>query len=542
MSMPLAGGVDRTEAYMSTSAEPDTANPPRSSSDTPTFPRSAALGVALITLTKLILHLATDGRYGYFRDELYYIACSRHLDWGYVDQPPMIALVTWLEVHIGGSSLHSLRFLPAVAGAGLAVLAAFQAREMGARRFGIWFASLATASIGVFFVMHYLLTMNAFEPLFWTGCAYMVVRIINTGNQKLWLWFGVLAGIGLENKYSMGIFGFGIVIGLLLTSQRKVLANRSTWIGGIIALLIFLPNLIWNVEHHWPFVELMRNIRASGRDVDLGVLKYLLSQLFVVTPVPLLVAVIGLFYLIFSREGSRYRALAWTFLVTLAVIIGMRGKDYYIVPAYPMLLAAGAVAIERLGERRPWAWLKPAIVTLLLAALLVALPLGVPVLSADEFLRYESKLPFALPVSEKGHRGAAMPQYYSDQFGWEEMTATVARVYSTLSSEERSEACIGGGNYGEAGAIDFFGTKYGLPNAISGHQNYFFWGPRNCTGKILILLGDRPETWRDRCDRVDIAAELYHPYAIKFENKPVLVCYSLKANLKEIWSRVKDWD
>jgi 4-amino-4-deoxy-L-arabinose transferase-like glycosyltransferase len=237
------------------------------------LPRTAAIIVAMIALTKLILHLSTDGRYGYFRDELYYIACSRHLDWGYVDQPPLIALVTWLELHIGGTSLHALRFMPAIAGAGLAVMVAFLAHEMGARKFGIWFAPLATACVGVSFVMDYLLTMNAFEPLVWMGCAYILVRITNTGNQKLWLWFGVLAGIGLENKYSMGIFEFGVFVGLLLTSQRKALPQPWIWLGGIVAFLIFLPNVIWNVQHHWPFVELMRNIKASGRDVDLGVLK-----------------------------------------------------------------------------------------------------------------------------------------------------------------------------------------------------------------------------------------------------------------------------
>jgi hypothetical protein len=178
----------------------------------------------------------------------------------------------------------------------------------------------------------------------------------------------------------------------------------------------------------------------------------------------------------------------------------------------------------------------------MLAVVAAALPLGVPVLSTEGFLHYESKLPFALPVSEKGHRGAAMPQYYSDQFGWEEMTAAVARIYNAMPPEDRAEACIGGGNYGEAGAIDFFGPKYGLPNAISGHQNYFLWGPRNCTGKELILLGDRPDDWKPRCDRLEVAAELYHPYAIKFEDKPVLVCYGLKANLQEVWPRFKDWD
>jgi dolichyl-phosphate-mannose-protein mannosyltransferase len=505
-------------------------------------PRGAAALVGLVALAKLVLHLATAGRYGYFRDELYYIACSRHLDWGYVDQPPLIALVTWLELHIGGQSLHALRFLPAVAGAALVVLVALLAREMGATRFGIWFASLSTACIGVSFVMDYLLTMNAFEPLCWTGCTYILVRIINTGNEKLWLWFGMLAGIGLQNKYSMAIFAFGVVIGLLLTPERRAFVRPWIWLGGVVAFLIFLPNFIWNVQHHWPFVELMRNIKASGRDVELGASRYIFEQLFVVTPVPLLVAVIGLVYLFASQDRRRYRALAWAYLVTLAVIVLMRGKNYYIVPAYPMLLAAGSVAIERAGERKHWAWLKPAIVTLLLLTLLIMLPLGVPVLSAEGFLRYESKLPFPLPVSEKSHRGAAMPQYYSDQFGWEEMTAAVARVYSSLTPEERRQACIGAGNYGEAGAIDFFGPKYGLPNAVSGHQNYFLWGPRNCTGKVLILLGDRPEDWNGRCDRVDIAAQLYHPYAIKFENKPVLVCHGLKVDLQQIWPSLKDWD
>ncbi|HXZ79593.1 MAG TPA: glycosyltransferase family 39 protein [Terriglobales bacterium] len=506
------------------------------------LPRSTAVLVGLIALTKLVLHLATDGRYGYFRDELYYIACSRHLDWGYVDQPPLIAVVTWLELHIGGTSLHVLRFLPAIAGTALVVLAAFLAREMGARKFGIWFASLATACIGVSFVMDYLLTMNAFEPLFWTGCAYILVRIINTGNQKLWVWFGAIAGIGLQTKYSMGIFGCGIVVGLLLTPERKALAQRWIWIGGVVAALIFLPNLIWNIQHHWPFVELMRNIRESGRDVELSPLRYVAEQLFVVTPVPLLVAVTGLLHLFFSRDGGRYRALAWAFVVSLAVIIAMKGKNYYIVPGYPMLMTAGAVAMERVGERRHWVWLKPAIVILMLAVLVVVLPLGIPVLSAEGFLHYETKLPFALPVSEKSHRGAAMPQYYSDQFGWEEMTAAVARVYGALTPEERKEACIGAGNYGEAGAVDFFGPKYGLPNAISGHQSYFLWGPRNCTGKILILLGERPDEWQERCDRLDVAAELYHPYAIRFENGPVLVCHGFKSNVQEIWPRVKNWD
>lgn len=506
------------------------------------WPAGAAAIVACIAAAKLVLQLAAAGRYAYFRDELYYIACSRHLDWGYVDQPPLIAVVTWLEMHLGGSSLYSLRFLPGVAGAALVVLTAFIAKEMGAKKFGTWLAALSTACVGIYFVMNYLLTMNAFEPLCWMGCAYVLVRIANTGDQRLWLWFGALAGLGLENKYSMGIFAFAIIVGLLLTPERRALAQRWIWLGGAIAILVFLPNLIWNLVHHWPFVELMGNIKASGRDVVLSPLRYFGEQIFIINPILFPVWIAGLLYLFFGKEGRRYRTLAWAYLVTLAVMILLKGKNYYVAPAYPMLLAAGSVFVERLIEHLRWAWLKPAIASVVFAATLLLLPLGVPVLSAENFLRYEAKLPFALPVSEKGHQGAAMPQYYSDQFGWEELTAEVARVYQNLSPADRGQVCIGASNYGEAGAIDFFGPKYGLPHAISGHQNYFLWGPGNCSGELLILLGDRPQDVRDRFESVEVAAEHYHPYGIRFENKPILVCRHLKANLQQIWPGVKNWD
>jgi len=498
--------------------------------------------VALVAAAKLLLHLAFAHRYNYFRDELYYIACSRHLDWGYVDQPPLIAVLVWLEMHLGGTSLTALRFLPALAGAALVVLTALLAREMGAGKFGQSFAALSCAAVGIYFVMQYLMTMNAFEPLFWMGCAYVFVRIINTGNQRLWLWFGALAGLGLQNKYSMGVFGAGLVAGLLLSAERKALARRWIWMGGGVALLIFLPNLLWNMGHHWPFVELMANIKASGRDVVLGPAEYFVQQIFIIGPALFPLWMAGLLWLFFSADGRRYRPLAWAYVAALALFIGMKGKNYYLAPAYPMLLAAGTVPLERLLARWGRPWLKPALVLLVLTPAMLLLPLGLPVLSAENFLRYEEKLPFALPVSEKSHAGAAMPQYYSDQFGWEEMTAAVARTWNGLTPAEREVACIGGRNYGEAGAIDFFGPRYGLPPAISAHQNYFLWGPRDCTGKILILLGDRPENLRGRCESAEVAAELHHPYAVLFENKPVIVCRGLRTDLRALWPRLKIWN
>jgi len=498
--------------------------------------------VVAIAISKLALQIAFAHRYGYFRDELYYIACSQHLAWGYVDQPPSIALLTWLELHAGGSSLTSLRFLPALAGASLVILAALLAREMGAGRFGTSLAALATACVAIYFALDCLMTMNAFEPLFWMGCAYVVLRIVNTGDQRLWLWFGVLAGLGMENKYSMALFAGGIVVGLLITSERKAFRSRWIWLGGVIALLIFLPNLVWNIRHHWPFLELMRNIKISGKNIELGPVEYFAQQILIVNPILFPLWLAGLCWMLAGRDGRRWRALGWAYLVTLGFLVVEKGKNYYLAPAYPMLLAAGAVALERVATGRRLQWIKAATIAIILAGATILLPLTLPVLSPGAFLRYQSKLPFAVPVSEKTHEGAPIPQHYSDQFGWKEMTAASGRVYWALPAAERAEACIVASNYGEAGAIDFFGPKYGLPHAISGHQNYFLWGPGNCAGRTLILLGESgPDPWYSKCASVDVAAQLFHPYAMPYEDRPILVCHGFKYDLRVIWPQLKNW-
>ncbi len=497
--------------------------------------------VAYIALVRLLAHLLTASRYGYFRDELYFLACAEHLDWGYVDQPPLIALVAWFSRRVLGESLLAIRFLPALAGVGLVCLTALMARELGGRRFALALAALSVGTAAIYLIMHHLLTMNAFEPLFWMGCAYVLIRIFKTGDQRLWIWFGVLAGLGLQNKYSMAVFGFAVIVGLLLTPQRRFFQGRWIWVAGGIALLVFLPNLVWNIRHHFPFVEMMQNVKASGRDVEPGPARYLLEQILVMNPLTFPVWLAGLLFLFFSREGKPYRALGWAFLTTLAVFTALKGKSYYPTPAYPLLLAAGAVAIEKFTASGRRAWLKPATVIVLLAGTAALLPIALPVLPVEAYLRYQERLPFELPRSEKSHLAAALPQYYADDFGWEEMTAAVARVYHSLPVEEQAKAAIFGNNFGEAGAIDFFGPKYGLPKAIGGHQNYFLWGPRNYTGEILIVLGDDPESLRRWCNQVEVAAELCHPYN-PLENDPVLVCRGLKWNLQEIWPKLKNWE
>jgi len=290
---------------------------------------TATAVVVCISACKLLVHLYAGRHYGYFVDELYYLACSRHLDWGYVDQPPLIALITWFARSLLGESLPAIRFAPAVAGACEVALTALIARELGGKRFAQGFAALATLAAAGILASDGLLTMNVFEPLFWMGCAGLLIRIVKTGNHRLWIWFGILAGFGLENKYSMLIFGAGIVLGLLLTPQRRAFSSPWLWIAGAIAFLIFLPNLLWNIQHHFPFLELQANIRRSGRDVSLTPLAFFGQEILTMHPLSLPLWLGGLWFYFITPAGKPFRALGWAWAFTALIIVTLSPRVYY---------------------------------------------------------------------------------------------------------------------------------------------------------------------------------------------------------------------
>ena len=492
----------------------------------------------------LILQLATANRYGYFGDEMYHMACGEHMAWGYVDQPPLIAVFAWLTRHLFGTSLFAIRLFPAMASFVLVWLTGVLARELGGGRFAQALAALCSACAGVYLILGHLFTMNVFEPLLWMGCAYVVIRIVKTGDQRLWLWFGMLAGIGIENKYSMAVFGFAIVVGLVLTPERKAFKSPWIWIAAVIAFLIFLPNLLWNVQHHFPFLELMRNIRASGRDLAFTPLGYIKAQVFLMTPVTFPVWLLGALYFIFWKTGKPFRVLGWAFVTVLVVFIVLHGKDYYSAPVYPMVFAGGAIAVEQLSHRRGMRWLAPALVALIVAGTVALMPLFSPVLSPEEFLRYQAKLPFQIQPDEKSMLLEPMPHYYSDCFGWNDMVRAVAKAYASVPPGERGDTAIFAHNFAAAGAIDIIGPSYGLPKSISGHQSYWLWGPRNYSGQTVIIVGSTPENEAQHFNQVTVVAELHNPYAPPWENRPILLCRGPKNfhSVSEFWPKVKHWD
>jgi Dolichyl-phosphate-mannose-protein mannosyltransferase len=505
------------------------------------FLRDGMLVVLLIALAKLVLHCVFNNRYGYFRDEFDYLACANHLAWGYVDQPPLLPFLAGISRGILGDSLRSIRFLPALATSATVVLTAMIARELGGKRFALILSAITVFIAPIYLSGGSLLTTNCLEPLLWMGCVYCAILAVQRNQPRYWLWFGVIAGLGLQEKYSIAVLGFGIVVGLLLTKQRKVFANRWIWLGGLTALLIFLPNVIWNFQHHWPFLELMHNIKASGRDVELSPLQYFANQVLQLHPLVAPIWITGVLALLFWPPLKSYRFLGWCYLVGLTVFIVLKGKAYYLAPIYPVLLAAGAVIIDYSIEKSRQTWLKPLIVVVLLVGGAWLAPVVVPVLPVDQFVMYMNKLPFKVPRSEHSHMAAILPQHYADQFGWQEMVANVAQAWSRLDPADRSDCGIMAQDYGQAGAIDFFGPRYGLPPALSGHQTYYLWGPRGYSGNCLIVLDDRRERLEKLFDRVEYVGTSDNPYALE-RNIPVFICRGAKfGTLADLWPHLKKW-
>jgi 4-amino-4-deoxy-L-arabinose transferase-like glycosyltransferase len=506
--------------------------------------KSIDLGVIAlfcIAIAKLLVHLYASRNYGYFIDELYYLACSEHLDWGYVDQPPMVALIAKIARSLFGDSLEAIRFLPALSGAAKVLLTGIIARDLGGNRFAQVLAALAVFVAPGFLAIDNLLSMNSFEALLWTGCAYLLVRIIKTENQRLWVWFGLLVGIGLENKHSMLIWGASIAAGLLLTPQRKFFRAPWIWLAGLIAFLIFLPNLIWNYQHHFPFLELQANIRRSGRNVGLTPLSFFGQEILSMHPSTLPIWLAGLWFYLFSKVGKPFRALGWAWVFTAGIILALSPRVYYLYPAYPILFAAGSVLCESWLDGWQLGWVRIAFPVLMLLSGALIAPFAVSVLPVKAYIRYARALHFQQPAIETWKLGP-LPQVYADQFGWKEMVATVARIYHGLPEDVRAKTAIFAMNYGQAGAIDFFGPKYGLPKAISGHQNYFFWGPRDFTGESVIVLQGSQEALEDRFASVTKVATVYHPYSMPTEHFDVFYCWGLKRPLNEIWPTLKSWN
>jgi 4-amino-4-deoxy-L-arabinose transferase-like glycosyltransferase len=496
-----------------------------------TIPRPAVV----LGLACLLLHLVANPHYGVFRDELYFIVCGLHPALGYVDQPPLVPLIAALSFKLFGTALTPLRLVPALAMAATVALTADYARALGGGRFAQGLAGLSTLFAPVLMAAGLLLFTDMLQSLTWLACAYLLTRIAQGGSPKIWLALGAVVGVSLWSKYLILFYLAGLAVGVLATPLRRNLATRWPWAGALLALAIWSSNLVWQATHGFPFLEVAA-ADASDRNVALSPLGFFAMQALFLGPLPTPVALAGLGWLAAGRAPGG-RALAIAYIVTALLFIVGHGKAYYLAPAYPALFAAGGVFWESV-LRRP-AVRAAALIVSGLVGLALALTV-LPVLPPDTLIAYDEALHISpRRTATETLTQAALPQHLADMFGWPEMAGEVARVYRALPEDERRRAVFFGRNYGEAAAVEIYA---GLP-AISGHNQYWLWGPGEADRSVLIVLGAEPPRLAQAFATSEVAGRIDNAYAMPFETGlNVYVLRGIKRPLIEVWPMVKHYD
>jgi hypothetical protein len=504
--------------------------------------------IALIAVFDLVLHLVAIKGYGYFRDEFYYIACSNHLAFGYVDQPPLSILLLKAVRLIFGDSIVAIRILPVIGAALFVFLTGLLARQIGGKKIGMILAAVvAFAPLGNFNNLH-TYSMNFLDQFFWLATFFILVHIIKSGDTKYWLLFGLVAGLGLENKISVLFLGFGLFVGLVLTSERKHLKDKYFWLGMSVAGLLFLPYLIWNMTHGWAHLEFIHNAKAF-KITQVSPLEFLQGQILHNNPAIFIIWLVGLGYFLFNKAGRPLRLFGFMYLAIYVLFTIQSAKAYYLSPVYPILFAGGAVQFELWFQKR-WRWVNVLIATGTLISTLVLCPIALPILPMDS--PYLHKLFHITGVdknSSERHEMGTLPQHYADMHGWEEMAAEVGRIYQSLTPVEQSQCLIYVRNYGEAGALDLLGAKYGLPKASCAHNNYWLWGPPQWSGQIAIIFGEDQDLQKSTDDLERRFAEVEHAgtftndYCMPYENnRPIFICRGANFTFQQIWANEKHYD
>jgi len=434
-------------------------------------------GVGGVALGFVVLEVALSARYGFHRDELYFLACARHLSWGYVDQPPFVPAAAWIATHLFGTSPTALRIFPALAGGATVVVTALMARELGGHRKSQFLAALATATSPQVLAAFHLLSTAAFDMFCWAAICFLLLRLLRTGDQRLWSVVGLVVGFALLNKSNVLFLIAALAVGLALAGRFRVLLSWWSLLGVIIAVLIWIPNIIWNAQHDWAALSMLQSLHRENSSIGASI-GFIPSQFVVVGPVLIVLWLAGLRDLLRWSVG---KPLAIAYLVLLVLFTLGGAKPYYLAGMYFVLFASGgAWAERRLDNHHPakglggWA-------LMMAAGGVAALPLSLPLLP-------ESVLP-------TGSWEGNINKDLSATVGWENVVQQIARVSKTLPATERAHLVVFTGDYGAAGAVDLWGAQYGLPHAISGHNTYWWWGPAGAQDGATTIAIDLPRSY-----------------------------------------------
>jgi 4-amino-4-deoxy-L-arabinose transferase-like glycosyltransferase len=414
----------------------------------------------LLAFARFLMHMLANGQYGFHRDELAMFDYARHLDWGFIDFPPLAPFVMRIGYELFGGSMAGVRLFGALAQSLATLLAGLMARELGGKRWAQIFAAVAVTISPWSLMLGSVLVYTTYDFLWWVLIAYLMIRLLKSENPRWWLGIGAVIGLGMQTKYSIVFIIAGVVAGVVLTRARRYLLSPWLWAGVLLAVLVFLPNLVWQAQHDFISLDFLSSIHA--RDIRDGRTDtFLKDQLYIsanLATIPLWILGLGFYF--FAPAGGRYRTLGWMFVVPFVLLYYTKGRGYYLAPAYPMLLAAGAVWLAQ-GVAHLSTW-KARLVqgfswTILAAGFIVFCSLAMPI----------------APVNSAWWKTVTdINSEFKEEIGWPELVKAVAKIYAALPAEEQAVTGILTGNYGEAGAINLYGPAYGLPEAISGVNSY----------------------------------------------------------------------
>jgi len=488
-----------------------------------------------LSILTVAIHLIASGMggYGVFRDELYYIACAHHLDIGYVDHPPLSIWLLSAWTFLFGDSLFSIRFLPALCSGLTTFVVGTIARGFGGETYALVLACLASMLAPIFLGFFGIFSMNAFDVVLWALAFLMLQTLAETHQPKYWYWLGLILGLGALTKISMLWLGAGIFIAVLLTSHRTALRSMAPWLAGCLAAALFVPYVIWNVNHDFAHLEFIRNA-STEKYVSQNPVTFVSGILLIMNPLAAPLWLAGFWFLITRRE---HRMVGYAVLVVLAIlIVNVHSKPEYFASAMTVLLPAGSVQIEQSLRGKYLRWIRVPYAMCLTALGIGLVPLTLDILPVESFVRYQSALGLT-PSSNEGLRLTRLPQFYADRFGWEHMAEVTARVYASLPDSDKQQCLIYGRNYGEAGAVDYFGRAFGLPPAISRHNSYWYWSLEHLKQDVtLIVIGVTKDRLLQDFDEVEEAGIIQSDYAMPYENNlPVSICRKLRRPIQEYW-------
>jgi 4-amino-4-deoxy-L-arabinose transferase-like glycosyltransferase len=485
--------------------------------------------VGMLALALFTLHMFTSGQYGFHRDELDMIDNARHLDWGFVGYPPLTPLLTRLALALFGPTLVGIRSIAALAQSAVMVLAGWMARQLGGSRFAQVVAALAAAIAPIALAGGAMLTYSDFDSLWWVLTAYLMIRLLKSDDPRWWLGIGATFGLGLQTKYTILVWATAVAFGLVLTRARRHLLSPWLWAGAALALLLFLPNLIWQVQHDFISLDFMRAIHA--RDIRIGrTAEFFPEQLlFCANPIALPLWAAGLITYLLLPAGKRYRALGWTAVIAFVLLLGLKGRSYYFAPVYPMLIAAGAATWEKALTR----------LSVCASRLLGGITVGTLAIGAA------GAAAIALPItpvhSELWRFTSQAHDLFVEQIGWPDLVEMVADIYNSLPIEDRRQAGILTGNYGEAGAINLYGPALGLPEAISGVNSYWLRGYGDPPPQVLIVLDWRPNFAFETCR---IVGQVTNRFGVRNEETSHSAIYLCREPLQPwpvFWESIKSF-